>query len=46
MTVKSVPLMRTRAAEHGGVGSELLLPHRAAEDDDGVAAGHLVFFGP
>ena len=46
ITVNSPPLIRTRAAEHARVGRELLLPHRAAEHDDGVAAGHLILFGP
>lgn len=43
ITVNSWPLRRTRRPENGRIGSELLFPHPAAEDQDGVASRHLIF---
>ena len=46
ITVNSLAVDPHAAAEDARIRRELLLPHRAAQHDDGVAAGHLIFFWP
>jgi len=41
-TVNGTPLSPHAAAEDTRVRPEFLLPHRPAEHDDRVAAGHLI----
>ena len=46
MTVNAVPPMWTERPRIARIRSEFLLPQRAAENDDGVAARDLIFFEP